>query len=106
VRTSLPLSSLKKSNRTGVAVRDAAGDEMAPRAGVRCLLNRLSLIREIPPEGARFDGLAERQLLSKAFSVAARYGKGGEEASLVSILLLVPLVQLRLLHVGVFEGRI
>lgn len=63
VRTSLPLSSLKKSNRAGVAVRGAAGDEMAPRAGVRCLLNRPSLIRELPPEGARFDGLAERQLL-------------------------------------------
>ena len=83
MRTLLPLSSLKKSNRTGVAARCATGDEMAPRAGVRCLLNCLSLIRELPPEGARFDGLAERQLLCKTFSVAARHGRGGEEASLV-----------------------
>jgi hypothetical protein len=63
VRTSLPVSSLQKSNRTGVAVRGAAGYEIAPRAGVGRLLNWPSLIRELPPEGARFDGLAERQLL-------------------------------------------
>jgi hypothetical protein len=63
VQSSLPLSSLKKANRTGVAVRSATGDEMTPCAGVRCLLNCPSLIRELPPEGARFDGLADHQLL-------------------------------------------
>jgi hypothetical protein len=57
VRTSLPLSSLKNSNRTGVAVSCAAGDEMTPRAGVRRLLNRLPLICELSSEGPRFDGL-------------------------------------------------
>jgi len=62
VRTSLPLSSLKKSNRTGVAVRDAAGDEMAPRAGVRCLLNRLSLSGEPAPEIPDVDTLAKCEL--------------------------------------------
>jgi hypothetical protein len=62
VRTSLPLSSLKKSNRTGVAGRGAAGDEMTPGAEMPGLLNRRSLDCEPPFEGPSFDGLAERQL--------------------------------------------
>jgi hypothetical protein len=57
------LSSGQKSNRTGVAARGAAGDEMAPRTRVRGLLNRLLLIGELPLEGPKFDGLAERELL-------------------------------------------
>ena len=57
------LLSMQKSNRTGVAVRGAAGNEMAPTARVRGLLNRLPLIGEFPLEGPRFDGLAERELL-------------------------------------------
>ena len=56
-------SSRQKSNRTGVAVRGAAGHEMAPTARVWGLLNRLPLICELPPEAPRFDGLAERELL-------------------------------------------
>ena len=60
---SFQLSSRQKSNRTGVAVRGAAGDEMAPTARVRGLLNRLPLVCELALEGARFDGLAERELL-------------------------------------------
>jgi hypothetical protein len=52
------LSSPHTSNRTGVAARDAAGNEMTPRARVRGLLNRLPLICELPLEGPRFDSLA------------------------------------------------
>jgi hypothetical protein len=57
VRTSLPLSLLKKSNRTGVAVCGAAGDEMTPRAGMPGLLNRRSLHCEPLFEGPSFDGV-------------------------------------------------
>jgi hypothetical protein len=57
VRTSLPLSLLKKSNRTGVAVCGAAGDEMTPRAGMLGLLNRRSLDCEPLFEGPSFDGV-------------------------------------------------
>jgi len=59
----LLLPSRHKSNRTGVAVRGAAGDEMAPTARVWGPLNRSPLIGELAPEGPRFDGLAERELL-------------------------------------------
>ncbi|MFA9472882.1 MAG: hypothetical protein ACERNK_20120, partial [Deltaproteobacteria bacterium] len=62
-RASLLVLSLQNSNRTGVPARGAAGDEMAPTARVRALLNRLPLICELPLEGPGFDGLAERQLL-------------------------------------------
>ena len=57
------LSSTQKSNGTGVVVCGATGDEMTPAAGVRGLLNRRPLICELPLEGPRFDGLAERELL-------------------------------------------
>ena len=57
------LSSRQKSSRTGVAVRDAAGDEMVPTARVWGFVNRLSLVCELALEGPRFDGLAERKLL-------------------------------------------
>ena len=71
---SLPLSWWQKSNRTGVEVRGAVGNEMTPRAAVRSSLNRLPLDCELPLEGPGFDGLAARQLLGKALSVAARHG--------------------------------
>ena len=57
------LSSGQKSNRPGVASRGAAGDEMAPTARVRGLLNRLPLVCELALEGPGFDGLAVRKLL-------------------------------------------
>ena len=52
------LSSPHTSNRTGVAIRAAAGYEMTPRARVRGLLNRLPLVCELPLEGPGFDRLA------------------------------------------------
>jgi hypothetical protein len=57
------LSPRQKSNRTGVAVRGASGNELTPTARVRGFLNRLSLVCELALEGPRFDGLAERKLL-------------------------------------------
>ena len=59
---SLPFSSRQKPNRTGVAVRGSAGNEMTPCAGVRSLLNRSPVVCELPFEGPGFDGLAEREL--------------------------------------------
>jgi len=66
-------------NRTVVALRRAASDEMTPRAGVRSFLNRLSLSGESAPERPGVDRLAERELLGEALSVVPRHGQGRED---------------------------
>jgi hypothetical protein len=69
--TSFLFSSRHKSNRTGVAVRGAAGDEMAPTARVWGLLNRSPLIGELALEGPRFDMLCRvARGADKAFELA------------------------------------
>lgn len=52
----------------------AACHEVTPRAGVWDLLNPPPLGGVFLLEGSGFDGLAELELLEKAFSVWARYG--------------------------------
>ena len=74
LRISLPFASVSKVNRAGVALGGAAGYEMAPRAGMPGLLNRLPLDCELSPEGPSFDGLSKHELLQEPFSVAGRYG--------------------------------
>jgi hypothetical protein len=50
--------------RAGQVIRPKSPRSLIPCARVRGFLNRSPLDCELPPEGARFDGLAERQLLS------------------------------------------
>jgi len=69
-----PLRALQKANRASIALRSAGGDEVAPGAGMRCLLNPPSLDGVLLLEGSGFDGLAELELLEETFAVWARYG--------------------------------
>jgi hypothetical protein len=61
---------------------------MTPRARVRCLLNRLSLSGEPAPEIPDVDTLAKCELFHCAFLVEGGYGEGGEDSSVLAILLL------------------
>jgi hypothetical protein len=69
-----PLSSLSKSNRAGVALRGATGDEMSPRARVPGLLDGYPLDREFSPQSSSFHGLPKRESSRKLASIAGRHG--------------------------------
>jgi hypothetical protein len=68
IRTSLPLSSTQKANRTAVAAGGAARDEMTPGAWLPGLLNHPPLDCEPPFQGPSFDGPPECKLSQESFS--------------------------------------
>jgi hypothetical protein len=65
---------MAQSNGARIALHCPLRDEMAPGAGMRCLLNPPPLRGVLLLEGSGFDGLAELKLSEKTFSVWARYG--------------------------------
>jgi hypothetical protein len=65
---------MAQSNGARIALDCPLGDEMAPGAGMRCLLNPPSLDGVLLLEGSGFDGLAELELSEETLSVSARYG--------------------------------
>ena len=65
---------MAQSNGARIALHCPLGDEMAPRAGMRCLLNPPSLDGVLLLEGSGFDRVAELELLEETFAVWARYG--------------------------------
>lgn len=68
---SLRLSLADSANRAGVALGGAAGDEVAPGAGMPSLLNRCSLDRELSLEGSGVHGLPERELSQELAPIAS-----------------------------------
>jgi hypothetical protein len=62
---------MAQSNGARMALHCPLGDEMAPSAGMRCLLNPPPLRGVLLLERSGFDGSAELELLEKTFSVWA-----------------------------------
>ena len=81
---------MAQSNGRRIALHCPLGDEMAPSARMRCLLNPPSLDGVLLLEGSGFDRLAELELLEETSSVWARYGERSQEVSLLAIFALEP----------------